>query len=128
MNKEALKEKFKFDLIGRWISCEGTFSNVMSEIWEFYADGNVRIISNSVMSGQETEEFRWRKKGQFCIETTYSEINEPEIWIERYYDFLEITTDTGLMIALIELDGNTKMPQKGFGLMEVPLAYSGETD
>jgi len=129
MNIEDLREKFKYDLIGKWTSCEGTFINVMNEQWVFFLDGSGVTISNSVMSGEEKEEFHWRKKGLFCIEITYSELDDnPTIWIETKYDFCKIQTKCGIVTALVQLDRDTGKPRSGFGLMEVPLSYDGEVD
>ena len=62
MKIDELKDKFKYDLIGCWISCEGTFINIMNEQWEFLSNGTGRTISNSLISGQDIEEFKWKRK------------------------------------------------------------------
>ncbi len=122
MNIEELREKFKYDLVGRWASCESTFANIMNEIWIFYSDGKGVTISNSIISGEDKEKFLWRKKDLYCIELSYSEFDEPAQWIEISYDFCKVTTDVGFVIALVQLDKEGK-PRKGFGLMDIPLSY-----
>ena len=126
-----LKEKFKYDLVGHWTSCDGTFINIMNEAWIFYSNGKGSIISNSLMLGEDREEFRWRRKDLFCIEISYPEFNEPDAinnWIEVYYDFCKVPTDVGFIVALVQLDNDTKKSKKGFGLMEVPLSYVGKVE
>jgi hypothetical protein len=130
MKVEELKNKFKYDLIGRWISYEGTFVNIMNEMWEFFSNGTGRTISNSIMSGQDIEEFKWRRKDLYCIEIaiTDPEFDEPDTWREVYYDFCLVPTDCGFLPALVEIDKSTGVKRKGFGLMEVPLSYAGDVD
>lgn len=130
MKIEELKDKFKYDLIGRWVSCNGTFINVINEVWEFFSNGTGRTISSSVMSGQDTERFKWRRKDLCCIEIaiTDPEFDEPDIWREVCYDFCLVPTDYGFLPALIEIDKGTALKKEGFGLMEVPLSYDGEVN
>ncbi len=130
MNVEELKDTFKYDLIGLWISCEGTFGSIMNEVWEFLPNNTGRTINNSLMSGQEIEEFKWKRKDLYCIEIaiTDSEFDEPDIWREVSYDFCLVPTDCGYLPALVEIDKITGVKRKGFGLMEVPLSYVGDGD
>ena len=127
---EKMTERFKYDLVGRWISCEGTFIGIMNEVWEFLPNNTGRTISNSLMFGKDIEEFRWRPKGSYCIEIaiTDSEFDEPDIWREYNYCFCLVPTDSGYLPALVEVDKATGVKRKGFGLMEVPLSYSGDID
>lgn len=128
MQVEELKDRFKYDLVGRWISCEGTFINIMNEIWEFYPNSTGRTISNSIMSGEDIEEFKWRRKDLQCIEMTIfdSEDDEPDIWREVHYDFCLVPTDCGYFPALVEIDSSSGVKRKGFGLMQVPLSFVGD--
>ena len=122
---ERLREKFKYDLVGRWSSCQGTFTAVMNEVWIFYSDGNGITIDQSAWSGEKKEEFRWRRKDLFCIEICYFEVDEADTWIEINYDFCKVPTDCGFVIALVQLDKGKKA-RRGFGLMEVPLTYESD--
>jgi len=128
MNDEELKDKFKYDLIGRWVSREGTFESIMNEVWEFLPNNTGRTISNSLMFGQDVEEFKWKRKDLYCIEIaiTDPEFDEPDIWREVNYDFCLVPTDSGYLPALVEVDKNAGVKKKGFGLMEVPLSYVGD--
>ncbi len=127
---ENMTERFQHDLIGRWVSCEGTFTGIMNEVWEFLPNNTGRTISNSLMSGQDIEEFKWRRKDFYCIEIaiTDPEFDEPDIWREVNYCFSLVPTDSGYLPALVEIDRATGVKRKGFGLMEVPLSYSGDID
>ena len=127
MEIEKLREKFKDDLVGRWVSELGTFSKLMDEEWRFYSNGSGVIISSSAASGDEIEEFIWRKKSLLCIEISYSEAFEHEcVWLETKYDFCKIQTDSGVVTVLVQLDEVTGEFKNGFGLMETPLIYAGE--
>lgn len=128
MNAEELKARFKYDLIGRWVSCEGTFESRINEVWEFLPNNTGRTISNSLMFGQDVEEFKWKRKDLYCIEIamTDSEFDEPDIWREVNYDFCLVPTDCGYLPALVEINKDAGVKKKGFGLMEVPLSYVGD--
>ncbi len=127
MEIEKLREKFKDDLVGRWVSELGTFSNIMDEEWLFYSNGSGVIISSSTANGDEIEEFIWRKKSLLCIEISYSEAFEHEcVWLETKYDFCKIQTDRGVVTVLVQMDEVTGEFKNGFGLMETPLIYAGE--
>lgn len=122
---EKLREKFKYDLIGEWTSFEGTFSTMMNELWKFDADGKGKITSRSVMFGESVEHFKWRRKDLYFIEISYfDDDEEEEIWIEVRYDFVLTQSDCGDVISLVEVDKENN-PEKGFGLMRVPLSFSG---
>lgn len=124
---EKYKEKFKYDLIGYWISCEGTFSSIRNERWIFYSNGRGITIYNSLMTDEDKQEFMWRKKGLYCIEIAYLEEGEVNNWREVFYDFCIISTDYGDFIALVELDSEGKS-KNGFGPMNIPLVYESAAE
>ncbi len=122
---EELKNTFRYDLIGRWTSSEGSFNNITNEVWEFEANGNGRTISNSILSGSYKEEFKWRRKDLYCIELSIidTECNEQGMWREIHYDFCLVPSDNGYLSVLVEVDKKTGTKRNGFGIMEVPLSY-----
>lgn len=116
---DGLKERFKYDLVGHWYSCQGTVDSIMNEEWIFYPDGAGKYISRSIMSDEDIQEFKWRRDNLYTIE-----INFADFWKKTYYDFCKVPTDVGFQIALVEID-EEKNVRKGFGLFEVPLSYVG---
>ena len=125
---EKLREKFRCDLIGEWVSFEGTFSTMMNETWTFNEDGSGKIIYRSVMFGEDVDDFKWRRKGEFNIEIVYFGEDETDSnWVDVRYDFGEIQTDCGSVISLVEVDEENNL-KKGFGISEIPLSYEGSLD
>ncbi len=117
---DELKQIFRFDLIGHWVSCQGTFEAIMSEEWIFCPDGSGSVRRRSVMMQEDRESIKWRKKGEFSIEIYEDDIG----WKTVNYDFCRVPSDGGFMTALIELDIEKKQ-RNGFGISNVPLSYLG---
>lgn len=125
---EKLRDKFKYDLIGQWTSSEGTFSNILSETWIFGADGKGIITNRNIISGESNEHFKWRRKELYSIEISYSDHDDEDCkWLEVRYNFILTQTDCGDVISLVEVSKDN-IPEKGFGLMKVPLSFAGNLD
>jgi hypothetical protein len=121
---ELYRKKFKHNLIGKWQSFSGTFDVLMNELWIFYPDGNGVIISNSIMSGEVKESFRWRNNSIQCIEIDYfNKSYKKPCWEKIFYDFKLVSSEINSEIALIQLDKNKKQ-KKGFGTSDVPLMHT----
>ena len=119
---DTMRVQFRYDLIGEWKSFEGSVSTMRNESWRFNEDGSGKITYRSVMSGEEIDDFKWRRKGEFNIEILYfNEVSIEPQWIDVKYDFCEVQTDCGGVISLIEIDGDGNS-KKGFGLCEMPLS------
>jgi|WetSurMetagenome_2_1015567.scaffolds.fasta_scaffold772889_1 hypothetical protein len=131
MNIEELKTRFKEELTGSWHSCQGTSDMLMSEEWVFLPNGTGRIKQRSVMSGEEIQEFLWKRKGPFCIEIAYDGKEDDDgapWWVATPYSFCMVENDCGTFPVLVQCDRTDGVPDKGLGPMNVPLMFQGNSD
>lgn len=118
---EELREKFKNNLIGHWVSCSGSFDMIMNEEWVFKTDGTGFFISRSLSTGEGKKEFFWRKNSVRCIDMKWGD----GVWIPTNYDFCLTATEFGCFPTLVEFKSDNKL-SNGFGIFEIPLTYSSE--
>ena len=120
MSLDDLKNKFRDNLTGTWITYQGSADIMQNEEYRFHADGTGRETHNSVLTGKEEREFRWRQLGPYRIEIYFPEPGEPDDWVTINYDFINGQADTGLQPALVQVDESGK-PFKGFYMSIAPL-------
>ncbi|TGK29479.1 hypothetical protein EHQ13_07355 [Leptospira gomenensis] len=93
--------------------------------WIFYRDGRGRKVERSLREGETSSEFFWRKNSEYSIEIRGP---EPEAeWRTICYDFRAISTDVGLLPALVEIDETGNILNE-FGVLEVPLSFVEDTE
>ncbi len=106
MNIQEYENKFRKNLIGRWISASGSFSVMMSDEYIFYDNGVLKIISRSVLSGEYVETLQWRELREFSIEINDLDEDDPNRWIEINYSFTKIETDISGQVVLVQNHDN----------------------
>jgi hypothetical protein len=108
--------RFATTLAGQWSTVRGTFDAIMSEQWEFRADGRV-CVTYSAGSGTHCEEYRWESAGPFQIRIgLLPEEDYPEPpWKVVIYRFDVLEHDAGKEVVLHEAG------KKGFWLSDAAL-------
>jgi hypothetical protein len=110
------RDKFATTLAGCWSTAHGTFDAIMSERWEFRADGTVFVTSQH-LSETDHEVYRWESEGPFRVRLGLPPDEEdPEgTWKSVAYEFAVVEHDAGHEVVLREIG------QKGFWLSTAPL-------
>ncbi|MDV6236764.1 hypothetical protein CH379_014140 [Leptospira ellisii] len=120
---ESLRNRYRTETIGRWVSCQGTFNVIRNSEWTFYRNGQGFKVERSLREGEIRTGFFWRKNAEYSIDI-YEEEGE---WQTVHYDFRVVATDVGPLPALVEID-ETGNPLQEFGILETPLSFLEEIE
>ena len=111
------REAFATTLAGCWSTAQGSFDVVVSERWEFRADGILAVTSASAWSGTDHETYRWESEGPFLVRLGWlPDEEDPEgSWVTVPYEFAVLEHDAGREVVL------RGAGQYGFWLSPAPL-------
>lgn len=113
----SCRAKFATSLVGRWSTAQGTFDAIMSEQWEFLADGTLRV-SRSSRAGTDHDVYLWEADGPFRVRLGLppDEDEREVLWWTVSYEFAVIEHDAGQEVVLREVG------RKGFSFFcQAPL-------
>jgi hypothetical protein len=137
---EESRARFARSLVGRWSTAQGTADMLMGQHWEIRPDGTGRFVDTGPFGHPRGEtRFEWRQADAFVFElrvTAYvgdddaqpededEDEDEDEPWRIIRYDFIEVHTDVGLQIGLVDV---AQVGRELCGFLEsfAPLAYRG---
>lgn len=140
-NLENYRQQFSQAPLGRWSTASGTFSSVMDQVWEFYANGTGRYTDYGTFGSVRGETlFEWRTAAErtIALRVTQSTFVDEQVdeddegdeddeltdWLMIRYDFKVVQHDAGSEVAMYAVDQEERgAPYVGFWTSMAPLAY-----